>query len=130
MLLQKRNVQLLTFLFQRGRQGRAEILHGSKLLLRLVATRNAKGHGKDDARQGKEGILITQAFVPNCAYVLTFSQPHRPRGTEGGRQHKKRVRQPHNTRERQKQVAMGQGEYLMPEVNPYRSSKVILELIC
>jgi WAS protein family, member 3 len=58
------------------------------------------------------------------AHLLPFAQPHRPRGTEGGRQHKKRVRQPHNTRERQKQVAMGQGEYLMPEVNPYRSSKV------
>jgi hypothetical protein len=56
--------------------------------------------------------------------MLQFSQPHRPRGAEGGRQHKKRVRQPHNTRERQKQVAMGQGEYLMPEVNPYSSSKV------
>ncbi|XP_065339451.1 actin-binding protein WASF3 isoform X2 [Cloeon dipterum] len=50
-------------------------------------------------------------------------KPHRPRGAEGGRQHKKRVRQPHNTRERQRQVAMGQGEYLMPEANSYRSSK-------
>ncbi|KAJ8943528.1 hypothetical protein NQ318_023038 [Aromia moschata] len=56
----------------------------------VVATRNAQRHGEDDARQGKK--------------------PHRPR-TEGGQgnRHKKRVRQPHNTRERQKQIAREHG---------------------
>jgi hypothetical protein len=53
-----------------------------------------------------------------------FLQPHRPRGAEGGGRHKKRVRQPHNTRERQRQIAEGHGEYIMPEANPYRSPKV------
>ncbi|KYM92493.1 Wiskott-Aldrich syndrome protein family member 3 [Atta colombica] len=43
--------------------------------------------------------------------------PHRPRnegGGGGGGRHKKRVRQPHNTRERQRQLAVGHGEYIMP----------------
>lgn len=49
-------------------------------------------------------------------------KPHRPR-TEGGQsggRHKKRVRQPHNTRERQRQIAMGHGEYIMPQNVVYR----------
>lgn len=43
-------------------------------------------------------------------------KPHRPRneGSGGGGRHKKRVRQPHNTRERQRQLAVGHGEYIMP----------------
>ncbi|XP_032667642.1 wiskott-Aldrich syndrome protein family member 3 isoform X2 [Odontomachus brunneus] len=44
-------------------------------------------------------------------------KPHRPRnedGGGGGGRHKKRVRQPHNTRERQRQLAVGHGEYIMP----------------
>ncbi|XP_066586132.1 actin-binding protein WASF3 isoform X2 [Prorops nasuta] len=43
-------------------------------------------------------------------------KPHRPRneGGGGGSRHKKRVRQPHNTRERQRQLAVGHGEYIMP----------------
>lgn len=47
-------------------------------------------------------------------------KPHRPRneGGQGGR-HKKRVRQPHNTRERQRQIAVGHGEYIMPQAIPY-----------
>ncbi|CAH1993702.1 unnamed protein product [Acanthoscelides obtectus] len=45
-------------------------------------------------------------------------KPHRPR-TEGGQssgggRHKKRVRQPHNTRERQRQLAREHGEVIMP----------------
>lgn len=46
----------------------------------------------------------------------------RPRndGGQGGR-HKKRVRQPHNTRERQKQIAVGQGEYIMPQNIQFRA---------
>lgn len=49
-------------------------------------------------------------------------KPHRPR-TEGGQvgRHKKRVRQPHNTRERQKQIAVGHGEYIMPQNVQYRT---------
>ncbi|XP_057327839.1 actin-binding protein WASF3 isoform X2 [Microplitis mediator] len=45
-------------------------------------------------------------------------KPHRPRNdggnAGGGGRHKKRVRQPHNTRERQRQLAVGHGEYIMP----------------
>ncbi|XP_058804941.1 actin-binding protein WASF3 isoform X2 [Phymastichus coffea] len=45
-------------------------------------------------------------------------KPHRPRNDGGsgggGSRHKKRVRQPHNTRERQRQIAVGHGEYIMP----------------
>ncbi|XP_034945658.1 wiskott-Aldrich syndrome protein family member 3 [Chelonus insularis] len=45
-------------------------------------------------------------------------KPHRPRNdgsnVSGGGRHKKRVRQPHNTRERQRQLAVGHGEYIMP----------------
>ncbi|XP_073991643.1 wiskott-Aldrich syndrome protein family member 3 SCAR [Rhodnius prolixus] len=46
----------------------------------------------------------------------------KPRKEEGGR-HKKRVRQPHNTRERQRQIAVGHGEVIMPsqQVNHYRT---------
>ncbi|XP_011505889.1 PREDICTED: wiskott-Aldrich syndrome protein family member 3 isoform X2 [Ceratosolen solmsi marchali] len=53
-------------------------------------------------------------------------KPHRPRndgGGSGGGRHKKRVRQPHNTRERQRQIAVGHGEYIMPSQGiQYRSS--------
>lgn len=44
----------------------------------------------------------------------------RPRaeGGHGGR-HKKRVRQPFNTRERQKQIVMQHGEYIMPQTAQY-----------
>ncbi|XP_075233469.1 wiskott-Aldrich syndrome protein family member 3 SCAR isoform X2 [Lycorma delicatula] len=52
-------------------------------------------------------------------------KPHRPRGTEGGGgRHKKRVRQPHNTRERQRQIAVGHGEYIMPQSIAYRTPQV------
>ncbi|XP_011302322.1 wiskott-Aldrich syndrome protein family member 3 isoform X1 [Fopius arisanus] len=50
-------------------------------------------------------------------YAEPFREPHRPRndgGGGGGGRHKKRVRQPHNTRERQRQLAVGHGEYIMP----------------
>ena len=56
-------------------------------------------------------------------------KPHRPR-TEGGQgnRHKKRVRQPHNTRERQKQIAVGHGEYIMPQQNTiYRTPQAIMQ---
>ncbi|XP_014207045.1 wiskott-Aldrich syndrome protein family member 3 isoform X2 [Copidosoma floridanum] len=45
-------------------------------------------------------------------------KPHRPRNAEGGSggggRRQKRPRQPHNTRERQRQIAVGHGEYIMP----------------
>ncbi|XP_015596957.1 wiskott-Aldrich syndrome protein family member 3 isoform X2 [Cephus cinctus] len=44
-------------------------------------------------------------------------KPHRPRNegsSGGGGRHKKRIRQPHNTKERQRQLAVGHGEYIMP----------------
>jgi WAS family protein 3 len=55
-------------------------------------------------------------------------KPHRPR-TEGGQgnRHKKRVRQPHNTRERQKQIAMGHGEYIMPQNTIYRTPQGLIQ---
>ncbi|XP_075233477.1 wiskott-Aldrich syndrome protein family member 3 SCAR isoform X3 [Lycorma delicatula] len=53
-------------------------------------------------------------------------KPHRPRGTEGGGgRHKKRVRQPHNTRERQRQIAVGHGEYIMPQSIAYRTPQQV-----
>ncbi|KAF7266649.1 hypothetical protein GWI33_020143 [Rhynchophorus ferrugineus] len=43
-------------------------------------------------------------------------------GAQSGVRHKKRVRQPQNTRERQKQIAREHGEYIMPQQNPvYRA---------
>ncbi|KAL1123456.1 hypothetical protein AAG570_002536 [Ranatra chinensis] len=51
-------------------------------------------------------------------------KPHRPRTEGGGGRHKKRVRQPHNTRERQRQIAVGHGEYIMPQTNHYRTPPI------
>jgi len=51
-------------------------------------------------------------------------QPHRPRNEGGGARHKKRVRQPHSTRERQRQLAEGHGEYIMPQNVHYRTPQV------
>lgn len=58
-------------------------------------------------------LLIRRPFQQR---IFTI-QPHRPRnegGGGGGGRHKKRIRQPHNTRERQRQLAVGHGEYIMP----------------
>ncbi|XP_022906756.1 actin-binding protein WASF3 [Onthophagus taurus] len=48
-------------------------------------------------------------------------KPHRPRpeSGQGGGRHKKRVRQPVNTKERQRERAIGHGEYIMPSTVPY-----------
>nr|CAD7446590.1 unnamed protein product [Timema bartmani] len=54
------------------------------------------------------------------------AQPHRPRNEGGGGRHKKRVRQPHNTRERQRQLAVGQGEHIMPQNIHYRTPQPVL----
>lgn len=54
-------------------------------------------------------------------------QPHRLRTEGGGGRHKKRVRQPHNTRERQRQIAVGHGEYIMPQTGHYRTPPQVLE---
>lgn len=51
-------------------------------------------------------------------------KPHRPRTDNqagGGQRHKKRVRTPHNTREKQRQIAIGHGETLMPNNVIYRT---------
>ncbi|XP_017855077.1 wiskott-Aldrich syndrome protein family member 2 isoform X2 [Drosophila busckii] len=54
---------------------------------------------------------------------------HRPRqeGAGGGatNRHKKRVRTPHNTREKQRQIALGHGETLMPNNFIYRTPNAI-----
>lgn len=54
---------------------------------------------------------------------------HRPRtdGTDGGgKRHNKRVRTPHNTRETQRQKAIGHGETLMPNNVIYRTPNSII----
>ncbi|XP_044760684.1 wiskott-Aldrich syndrome protein family member 2 [Coccinella septempunctata] len=55
-------------------------------------------------------------------------KPHRPRTAGGeGNRHKKGVRRPHNTRERQKQIAMGHGEYIMPQNSIYRTPQLQIQ---
>ncbi|KAI9585329.1 wiskott-Aldrich syndrome protein family member 2 isoform X4 [Glossina fuscipes] len=56
---------------------------------------------------------------------------HRPRqdgssGGASGRGHKKRVRTPHNTREKQRQIAIGHGETLMPNNVIYRTPNAVI----
>lgn len=55
---------------------------------------------------------------------------HRPRtdGTDGGaKRHNKRVRTPHNTRETQRQKAIGHGETLMPNNVIYRTPNSVID---
>uniref|UniRef100_U5EPY8 Wiskott-Aldrich syndrome protein family member n=1 Tax=Corethrella appendiculata TaxID=1370023 RepID=U5EPY8_9DIPT len=47
-------------------------------------------------------------------------------GGAGGQRHKKRVRAPHNTREKQRQIAIGHGETLMPNNVIYRTPNSII----
>lgn len=53
--------------------------------------------------------------------ILNFfiQQPHRPKAEGSGGRHKKRVRQPYSTRERQRQLATQHGEYIMPQDNSH-----------
>lgn len=54
---------------------------------------------------------------------------HRPRtdaGAGNGQRHKKRVRTPHNTREKQRQIALGHGETLMPNNVIYRTPNSVM----
>ncbi|XP_073825594.1 wiskott-Aldrich syndrome protein family member 3 SCAR isoform X3 [Musca autumnalis] len=53
---------------------------------------------------------------------------HKPRqdGGASGRGHKKRVRTPHNTREKQRQIAIGHGETLMPNNVIYRTPNSVV----
>lgn len=58
-------------------------------------------------------------------------QPHRPKTEGSGGRHKKRVRQPYSTRERQRQLATQHGEYIMPQDNshyraPHQVNKIFL----
>lgn len=58
-------------------------------------------------------------------------KPHRPRESSqaaaaGGGRHKKRVRQPHNTRERQRQIAVTHGEHIMPQNVQYRTGPSVI----
>ncbi|KAJ6597362.1 Wiskott-Aldrich syndrome protein family member 3 [Pseudolycoriella hygida] len=52
---------------------------------------------------------------------------HKPRTEPGGGQrHKKRVRIPYNTREKQRQIALGHGETLMPNNVIYRTPNAVI----
>lgn len=52
---------------------------------------------------------------------------HRPRtDAASGQRHKKRVRTPHNTREKQRQIALGHGETLMPNNVIYRTPNSVM----
>uniref|UniRef100_A0A1I8PPJ9 Wiskott-Aldrich syndrome protein family member n=1 Tax=Stomoxys calcitrans TaxID=35570 RepID=A0A1I8PPJ9_STOCA len=53
---------------------------------------------------------------------------HRPRqdGGASGRGHKKRVRTPHNTRDKQRQIAISHGETLMPNNVIYRTPNSVV----
>ncbi|XP_072155631.1 uncharacterized protein SCAR [Bemisia tabaci] len=62
-------------------------------------------------------------------------KPHKyRRGQDGtgangiGNRHKKHVRQPHNTRERQRQLAVGHGEYIMSQNTHYRTPQQVFDL--
>jgi WAS protein family, member 3 len=67
-------------------------------------------------------------------FVCTVSQPHRGRndggggggGSSGGGRHKKRVRQPHNTREKHRELAINKGEYISPQNALYQSPQVLM----
>lgn len=53
---------------------------------------------------------------------------HRPRndGAGGKARNNKRVRTPHNTREKQRQIAIGHGETLMPNNVIYRTPNSVM----
>ncbi|XP_045026273.1 wiskott-Aldrich syndrome protein family member 3 isoform X3 [Daphnia magna] len=63
----------------------------------------------------------------------TPSEPHRGRndggggggGSSGGGRHKKRVRQPHNTREKHRELAINKGEYISPQNVLYQSPQAL-----
>ncbi|XP_059353546.1 actin-binding protein WASF3-like isoform X3 [Daphnia carinata] len=60
-------------------------------------------------------------------------KPHRGRneggggggGSSGGGRHKKRVRQPHNTREKHRELAINKGEYISPQNALYQSPQAL-----
>uniref|UniRef100_A0A0P4ZEP3 Wiskott-Aldrich syndrome protein family member n=1 Tax=Daphnia magna TaxID=35525 RepID=A0A0P4ZEP3_9CRUS len=60
-------------------------------------------------------------------------KPHRGRndggggggGSSGGGRHKKRVRQPHNTREKHRELAINKGEYISPQNVLYQSPQAL-----
>lgn len=101
-----------------------------------MATRNAKRHGTCDARSWQEGMNNVHHRFRFFTQVMThvsfeFLQVHRPRtdGTDGGgggKRHNKRVRTPHNTRETQRQKAIGHGETLMPNNVIYRTPNSVI----
>ena len=57
-----------------------------------------------------------------------YKQKHKPKSSEvtGGKRQNKRVRQPTNTREKQRQIAIGHGETLMPNNVIYRTPNSII----
>jgi hypothetical protein len=63
-----------------------------------------------------------------CFFVFVPKHPGKTSGNanskvdNGLRQHKKRLRQPHNTAERQRQKAIGRGEFIMQMGNHHDTS--------
>lgn len=58
-----------------------------------------------------------------------YKQKHKPKAdaaAQGGKRQNKRVRQPTNTREKQRQIAIGHGETLMPNNVIYRTPNSII----
>ncbi|XP_055386479.1 actin-binding protein WASF2 isoform X2 [Condylostylus longicornis] len=85
--------------------------------------------------------LWRQEMLKDTERVMHGKKMHRPRdgsaggnqsgqgnqssNAAGGRGHKKRVRTPHNTREKQRQIAIGHGETLMPNNVIYRTPNAV-----
>lgn len=76
----------------------------------------------------REDLVVSfELFQYNVIYYIL--QMHRPRteaGAGNGQRHKKRVRVPHNTREKQRQIALGHGETLMPNNVIYRTPNSVM----
>lgn len=76
--------------------------------------------------------LWRQEMLKDTERVMHGKRKDKPKaeggqqGSGGGKRHNKRVRQPTNTREKQRQIAIGQGETLMPNNVIYRTPNSII----
>ncbi|KAJ8894461.1 hypothetical protein PR048_007115 [Dryococelus australis] len=100
----------------------AEVLHRCKLLLRALEAGNDQRHR--EAHHGPPADAVPAAAACGSSPTVPAA-PHRTRAEGGGGRHKKRVRQPQNTREHQRQLAVRHGEYIMPQNIHYRTPQVL-----